>query len=250
MPKIIEYPKGNFKSSLDLAEAVSSLGGSCDRESCAHKMGLKMSGAFGTKIGTTAKYELISTDKGKLQITELYKVIKNAYDDVERKKFETEAFLKPEVFNKLYERFKGSELPVDMLSKLLIREYEVEEKQAVRVSKYFIDGLQYLNLLDGNNKLFDNTTSEDVEEDYVEIEEEKDLPTKSNYASPYLPEKPNAQILHIENKNNTLNRVEKETTDFIVHIMGPGIDSQIVIKEEEDLLIVDAMLKKVKKKLQ
>ena len=250
MPKIIEYPKGNFKSSLDLAEAVSSLGGSCDRESCAHKMGLKMSGAFGTKIGTTAKYELISTDKGKLEITELYKVIKNAYDDVERKKFETEAFLKPEVFNKLYERFKGSELPVGMLSKLLIREYEVEEKQAVRVSKYFIDGLQYLNLLDGNNKLFDNTTSEDVEEDYVEIEEEKDLPTKSNYTSPYLPEKPNAQILHIENKNNTLNRIEKETTDFIVHIMGPGIDSQIVIKEEEDLLIVDAMLKKVKKKLQ
>ena len=137
-----------------------------------------------------------------------------------------------------------------MLSKLLIREYDVEDKQAERVSKYFIDGLQYLNLLDGDNKLLDYATGEEVEEDYVEIEEENDLPTKSNYASPYLPEKPSAQILHIENKNNTLNRIEKETTDFIVHIMGPGIDSQIVIKEEEDLLIVDAMLKKVKKKLQ
>jgi len=249
MPKIIEYPKGNFKSSLELAEAVSSLGGSCDRESCASKMGLKISGAFGTKIGTTARYELISTEKGKLQITELYKLIKNAYNDDERKKFETEAFLKPEVFNKLYDRFKGLELPVGMLSKLLIREYEVEENQAVRVSKYFIDGLQYLNLLDGNNKLLDNTI-EEVEEDYAEIEEEKDLPVRTEYSSPYLPEKPTAQILHIENKNNSANRVEKETTDYIVHIMGPGIDSQIVIKEEEDLLIVDAMLKKVKKKLQ
>ena len=249
MPKLIEYPKGSFKNSLELAEAVSSLGGSCDRESCAHKMGLKMSGAFGTKIGTTAKYELISSEKGKLQVTELYKLIKNAYDDVERKKFETEAFLKPEVFSKLYDRFKGSELPVGMLSKLLIREYNAEEKHASPVSKYFIDGLKYLNLLDDNNNLL-NSAIEEVEESYAEIEDGNDLPMKSNYSSPYLSDKPSAQILHIENKNNTTNRVEKDSTDFIVHIMGPGIDSQIVIKEEEDLLIVDAMLKKVKKKLQ
>lgn len=251
MPKIIEYPKGNFKSSLELAEAVSSLGGSCDRESCAHKMGLKMSGAFSTKIGTTVKFELITNEKGKLQITELYKLIKNAYNDDERKKFETDSFLKPGVFNKLYERFKGSELPISMLSKLLIREYDVEEKQAASVARYFIDGMKYLGLLDENNFLSSKSVGES-NEGYAEFEEEEEsaVLTKSNYKNDYSKDKPTAQILHIENRNDASNLVEREPTDFIVHIIGPGIDSQIVIKEEEDLLIVDAMLKKVKKKLE
>lgn len=251
MPKIIEYPKGNFKSSLELAEAVSSLGGSCDRESCAHKMGLKMSGAFATKIGTTVKYELITNEKGKLQITELYKLIKNAYDEDERKKFETDSFLKPVVFDKLYERFKGSELPTNVLSKLLIREYDVEEKQATSVARYFIDGMKHLGLLDENNFL-SNKLDQETDQDYEEFEEENEsaVSTKLNYKNDYSQDKPTAQILHIENRNDTTNLVEREPTDFIVHIIGPGMDSQIVIKEEEDLLIVDAMLKKVKKKLE
>ncbi len=250
MPKIVDYPKGTFKNSLELAEAVSSLGGSCDRESCAHKMGLKMSGAFGTKIGTTVKYELITNERGKLQVSELYKLIKNAYTEEERKKFEKDAFLKPAIFLKLYERFKGAELPVSMLPKLLIREYDVEEKQATPVSKYFVSGLKYLNLLDDNNNLT-NTNEDETEEEFTEIEDDisDTLPVNTNFTNPYNTEKPTAQILHIENKNDNTSRIEKEPTDFIVHIIGPGMDSQIVIKEEEDLLIVDAMLKKVKKKL-
>ena len=36
---------------------------------------------------------------------------------------------------------------------------------------------------------------------------------------------------------------------FTVRIKGPGMDSLIVINEEEDLLIVKAMLRKVEKRL-
>ena len=35
-----------------------------------------------------------------------------------------------------------------------------------------------------------------------------------------------------------------------MRIKGPGIDSLIVVNEEEDLDIVDVMLKKVKKRLE
>ena len=41
----------------------------------------------------------------------------------------------------------------------------------------------------------------------------------------------------------------KEEKEFSVKIQGPGINSTLVIREEEDLDIVEVMLKKVRKKL-
>lgn len=247
MPKILDYPKSSFIQSLVMAEAIDSLGGNCDKESCAHQMGLKPSGAFNKRIGGAVKYELIITSKGRLSITDLYKSIKNAYNDDERNLIKKESFLKPPVYRTLYDTFKGKKLPVGILDKYLIREFGVDDRNASAVSNNFLKDMESIGLL-VNDVVVDNDI-EEIEEFEAEEETSQDLtPTKADYKPKYVDDTRASQILHIENKGQ-VGSLQKGTNEFIVHIIGPGMDSQLVIKEEEDLLIVNAMLQKVKKKL-
>lgn len=240
MPKIIDYPKSSFKNSIDMAEAISALGGKCDKNICANKMGLKYSGAFIKRIGAALKFNLVSTGKGNLMITDLYSSIKNAYTPEEEQQFKIEAFLSPPVFNDLYNRFKGKKIPIEILDKLLIREYDVQESVASVVAKYFKEGAKFVGLLDETNTLSTQDFSKDndsVLEESLEdgdelnsIQDDQEQPRMQNTSIP------SNQIINYKN-------------EFMVHISGPGMDSKLVIKEEEDLFIVEAMLKKVKSKL-
>ena len=240
MPKQLDYPRVSFKDSLDLMEAVGLLGGQCDKETCAAKMGLKMSGAFTARIGAAARFGLISSKTGGVALTELSDSIRNAYNDVEASKFKLQSFLTPPTFGAIFERFSNAELPVGILSKILVREYDVEENKASAVSKYFIGGLKDLGLLDGNNRI--NAPS-------IGQVEEVAIATEIDNTEDSSDSKPQTQILHIESTQVKNEIVSKESNEFAIRITGPGIDSQIVVREEDDLLIVEAMLNKVKKKL-
>ena len=171
MPKNIDYPRSSFKASLELAEAVYSLGGSCTVESCADQMGKKVSGGFRAIIGGALKFGLIDSKGGQLSNTQLYKNIHLAYTDEERKGYEREAFLKPPVFSELIQKFSGIKLPA-ILNKMLEREYEVDAEKAGRIAKYFIDGSKSVGLIDGDNKVtaFDSKEQDDTEEEENSLE--------------------------------------------------------------------------------
>lgn len=251
MPKILDYPKSSFANSMNMATAIDALGGSCEKESCADQMGLKLTGAFSKRISAAVKYNLITSTKGRLAITDLYKSIKNAYDDDEEQLRKKEAFLTPPVYNSLYETFKGKKLPVNILDKYLIREFGVEDKNASTVANIFLKDLKSIGLIE-NELIIDIENGAEVEEiDEVITEEDVQddlMPVKPSYNPKYADSNRPSQILHIENKNKE-GKIERNPNEFVVHIIGPGMDSEIVVKEEEDMLIVEAMLKKVKKKL-
>jgi len=155
MPKLIDYPLASFSNSLELAEAVNYMGGKCTYETCAHKMGRQVSGSFKTIIGAAVKYNLVNSGKGNLVITDLFKNIKHSYNQEEKRKYYLEAFLHPSLFQHIYEKFSGKELPIKMLDKVLIREYQVEESNASRVVKYFVEGAKFIEVLDDEGKLRD-----------------------------------------------------------------------------------------------
>lgn len=253
MAKIIGYPRSSFKASMELAEAVYSLGGNCTKESCADEMGKKMSGGFTSIIGAAVKFELVQSKKGELLTSDLFNKIKLSYDEDEKKKYEKEAFLKPPVFQKLTEKLSGKTLP-SYLDKFLIREFEVDKDRASRVAKYFIEGAKFVELFDnqGRIQLENNINDETVDEEYSDFEDVTSNNETINAVIPALSnkEKASTQILHIDNSITNSEKINAKSDEYIVHISGPGINSQIVIREEDDLDIVNAMLKKVKKKLQ
>lgn len=239
MAKQIEYPRASLKNSLELAKAVDDLGGNCSTEMAADKLNKKVSGAFTALVGSAVRFELITSKKGQLETSQLYRDYKLAYSKDEANKALTAAFLKPPLFHRIFERFQGRELPLTHFEKLLIREFEVPDAISSRVSKYFLDGAKQCGLLGANHVLSANTVENGVieaEDDAETGDEETDI-SQQNQAK-------------VQNKINEQNQeVTARDTDYSVRIKGPGMDSVIVIHEEEDLLIVQAMLKKVQKKL-
>lgn len=233
MPKVIEYPSGSFGKALELANAVDYLGGNCTVQSCADRLNKKVSGGFGMLISSAIKHGLITRKREELFTTQLYKDIKLAYTDEEKTANLRKAFLSPVLYKRIYERFKGKELPVQMLDKLLIREFSVEADLGSRISGYFVDGVKYLNLLDGS-KLVD-----------LDIENELAAP-ENNGEEDKENEKENSLSSNVTNP--TAENVVHNSA-YVIHIKGPGMDSKITINEEDDFLILEAMTRKIKKKL-
>jgi len=233
MPKIINYPRTSFQKCLDLADAADSLGGSCDKDTCAEKMGLKVTGSFTAAIADAQKFNLIDYEKGTISVTDQYKLIKHSYSEEERKIHLSNSFLEPEVYDKLYDKFLGRVLPSDMLDKILIREFDVDEKNASRVSNYFIDGLEEFNLIDdkGVVNAINNPESKVSEAEITDNSSKKD----SN-----ISEKFSQQLVKKDDLNNHF---------FTVHINGPGLNSQIRLTDENDFLILEATLNKAKNEL-
>lgn len=237
MPKIIEYPRASFQRVLEMADAVDYLGGKCSVQSCADKLKVKVTGAFTALISAAKKHGLVESSKDALVVTDIYKKVKLAYDDDERRQNLRLAFLAPPTYNKVYEKFKGRVLPIQMLDKLLIREFGVDSDVAQRISNYFIEGAKVCELL-VDNKLIDFTNGTSLESN-EEIKNENEPAAFNNDNKKPLSE---------------THKMESSTTSdsvgsYIVHIYGPGMNSKLTIDEEEDLIILDAMISKLKKRM-
>ncbi len=239
MPRTVDYPHASFKAVFEVASAVDYLGGSCSIESCADRMKKKVSGAFKSTISASIKHGLITSKKDVLSITELFRLHKLGYNEQEKLEFLRKAFLMPGLYTKIYERFRGKELPVSMLDKLLIREFNVEEIYASRVSGYFVDGAKMTNLLD-NGKLVDDLSLK-ITEEVEETTQSEQGATTTNYDLEKLQEDSSFKTIEIPISTN------KDL--FTVMIIGPGMNTKIEINEEDDLLILNAMINKIKKKL-
>jgi hypothetical protein len=235
---MVDYPRASFARALKLAESVDYLGGKCTFDTCSHKMGMTVNGGFKDIVGAAVKFNLVQNSKGSLTNTELYKLIKYAYNDEEKVINYRKAFFSAPIFNNIYDRFKGKELPIEMLDKILIREFGIDESITSRVKKYFIEGAKFIGILDEKNILATFSLEENTTAEIIEPE-----PENTNNGAP---DNSPATIKPSFDNFIILNDSSKE---YIVHIKGPDIDSRIIINEEEDLDIVNVMLNKLRKKV-
>lgn len=236
MAKIIDYPRASLQNALQLAEGVASLGGSCKAETAAEKTGRKISGAFHALVSSAVRYGLISSKNGVLVTMPLFRSIKLAYSEEERNKLLVEALLSPPLFKSLADRFNGLAIP-SHFEKLLIREFNVPEDMASRVDAYFVQGAKMTGLISADGKLrLEKLADESAEFDADEV------PTQNE----------NSLSTEEINLNNGLNssKVQNSQTEYSISFKGPGLNSTIVISELDDLIIVEAILSKVKKKLE
>ncbi|WP_313181405.1 hypothetical protein [Sphingobacterium siyangense] len=235
MPKIKNYPDAAFEKCLELAYAIESLGGECLSATAAEKLNRTESGGYGVLVSATVKHGLITNIKSTLKITDLFKKIIHAYTEDEALVFKREAFLKPEVFKLIYERLKGKKLDISILGKVFIREYDVDSKSAQKVAGYFIKGIKLLGLLDQQDNLLNvefgliSENSDISAEEDIAVEEVKVEDVKS----------PEFTIMQRPFSTN-----EEE---YIIHLKGPTIDSRLVIKDEDDFVILTSYINKIRK---
>ncbi len=232
MPRLIDYPRASFKNGQEIAYAVDYIGGSSTIESCAEKMGKKVSGAFNALISSGVKHGLVSMKKEILTTTDLFQILKLAYNKAEKTETLRKSFLHPPLYKKIYERYKGKDLPISMLDKILIREFEVEEAHASRVAGYFIEGAKSVELLE-NGKIVDLAKLSSSE--LNDIEKEKYNIGENNSNGPI-------------NRTNNIN-LNHNGNSFTIAINGPGMDINVIINEEDDFFILEPIFNKIKKQL-
>lgn len=247
MPKVVDYPLFPFARVMELAHTVDYLGGSCTIADCAHHMKKKISGGFGVLISSAIKHDLVHRKGDRLSISDLYKKIKFSYSPAEKIAAQRLSFLHPVLYRKVYDRFKGKELPLPMLDKLLIREFQVEEKASIKIAGYFVDGLKPLQLIrDGKLLAVDNDAiAAVIKEEPVQMSIPLAPPEEEQ-------QKGNVQhsLTDTEDKNNRTSYPEQDNTDkFVISIQGNGINSTMNIDTQEDFQIVEAILAKIKRKL-
>ena len=229
MPRAVEYPRRSLSDALKLAETVSSLGGKCSVETCAESMKRKVSGAFAALVNAAVKYGLVTSKSGELAVTEQFNRYRLAYDEEEKRELLRQAFLNVPLFSQVFTQFRNGELPPgDILTKILIREFEVNENLASALYLYFIEGATESGLLSEDGKF--------VESDVAERDGEQ-TPVHDEAG-------------HQEHAPQPIATSVAADGEFSITIAGPGLNSTLAIREPEDLLIVDAMLKKVQRKLE
>ena len=229
MPSPVEYPRRSLRYALKLAEAVASLGGKCSVETCAEGMKKKVSGAFTALVSAAVKYGIVTSKSGQLAVTEQFNKYRLAYDEEEKRELLRQAFLNVPLFSQVFTRFRNGKLPPgDILTKILIREFGVNENRASAIHQYFIEGATESGLLTEDGKF--------VESDAAEREVEQ------------TPVHDDAD--HQEHAPQPIATSVATDGEFSITIAGPGLNSTLVIREPEDLLIVNAILQKVERKLE
>jgi hypothetical protein len=231
MPKVIEYPRSSLKRALELAETVDRLGGECTDQSAAHHMGNKVGGAFSALIAAAVKFGLVSNTKGKLKTEPLYQDYKLAYSELEKQAALRRAFLSAPLFAAIAKRFEGQVLPAHF-EKLLIREHHVSEDFASRIVGYFTEGAKESGIIAPDGTV--NSNPQNITGEGALVAGAEDLIGPIN-TPPELKPPTDTSTAFIRG--------------YTVRVTGPGIDSTIAIKDEEDLEIVEVTLKKVRKLL-
>lgn len=236
MKKTSYYPRASFESSLELANAVSDLGGSCTSEMAAEKLGKKVSGAFSAIISAAVAFGLLINNRGQLDITNLFKNYKLAYTPEEEIRELRTAFLTPQLFTEIVERFNNKSLPLSHFEKLLIKEFNIPDNYSSRVERYFIDGAKKCEILSDDGFINYRTLQEDniLEEPVIS---DKESPS----TAPVLSPPPYEQQKPLE--------WNKESQNYSILITGPNTNVNLVINDEDDLAIIDITLKKIKRML-
>lgn len=234
MPRISDFPRASLSKAVELARAVDSLGGQCDPEMAAGKLGRKIGGAFKDLIAAASKYGFVESRKQRLYTTNRFRDLKLAYDEKSEVDIFQEAFLGVPLFLKIADRFEGKKLPRDIFEKLLVKEFEVPEVMAGRVATYFIEGAKTTGLLGPDDIVLRvaSQVGDRVADDSTSEREEGE---------------------NGEQQNNAQFSSQPPSTDhgqYTVSIRGPGIQTDIAIHEVDDLDIVEVMLRKVRRKLE
>ncbi|AQT61117.1 hypothetical protein [Cellvibrio sp. PSBB023] len=192
-------------------------------------------GQAATVLGTLRMYGLLlKAPHRKDVISEDIKRFRFTPYDEEKSQLANKWLRTPKLFSTVLTKYQGN-LPSDpALRYELIREYNFTEETANKFIKILKESIDFANSFSSASK----GSTNDFEEKF-----EDGIESEIN-SSNMKDEKMDSDLVGMQ-----VNPQTPVGGGFKVQITGPGMNSSIDINEEEDLLIVEAMLRKVSKKL-
>jgi len=188
-------------------------------------------GAAATVLGTLRMYGLITKAHNRRdQISESVKRYKFTPYDHEKAEIAKSWLESPKLYQEVISKYEGT-FPSEAAFRYdLIQEFAFTESSANKFMKQFNESEQFVNELRNEIPQEDGLINSN-EENVDEIEQDTEIKEAITAAPP----------IHI--------MPDAQEGAYSVHIQGPGINSNIAVNEEDDLLIVEVMLNKIRKKI-
>lgn len=146
----IEFPYADLESAVGLVEALNSHAGmSCqDAELAAWLDQTPTSGTYRSRRAAARMFGLIEMAQGRVSITSLGREALNG------RAARADAFLRPELFGKMYEQFRGQTLPPPPAIERHMEQLGVSPKQKDRARQVFQKSAQYAGYIDAATSRF------------------------------------------------------------------------------------------------
>lgn len=129
----VSFPYYNLDSAVEVASKIhDQAGGSCTRDQLAPMLGYSgtKNGGFLSRLGAARMFGLVEEINGSLRPTALASQIYAPIHSADAQRGKVQAFLNVELFNRVYDRFKGQSLPNEQgLENLLRNELKVVPAQ-------------------------------------------------------------------------------------------------------------------------
>ena len=113
----VSYPYFDLTDSISVARVIhENRGSSCTPDQLASELKYKstLSGTYQTRVSAAKQFGLVRSDNGNIYVTDRARTILAPILENEAKRLRVDAFLEVNLFNQVYEKFKGTTLPSKM----------------------------------------------------------------------------------------------------------------------------------------
>lgn len=144
----LTFPYADLESCVEVAQTLHDRAGtSCEQTELAAYMNQSATGGtFRTRISAAKMFGLIDTGQGRATITELGR---DALAGSPRERAaRVQAFLNPELFNRMYEQNKGHTLPPPAAVERQMEQMGISPKQKERARQTFVKSATYAGFID------------------------------------------------------------------------------------------------------
>jgi len=202
--------------------------GGHDRESLADGMGFSgVTGAVAPKIAALVYFGFLEKKGSIYCLSQSSRRVTDPLSDDEKKDEIKAAFKRPTLYADLLEKFEPDGGIPARLEVHLHRSHGIADKAAGRAADIFRKSAIYAEIMDDDGRFISESN---LESDIV--------------AEVTVKAKDNPELSAVAEKSTPMAMFN--TTGYTVSISGPKLQFSVIVSDETDLMIIDAMLKKVR----
>ncbi len=132
-----EFPHLRIEDAIAVAKIIDECGGSATKANISEGLG-KKGGNLAGHITNASRYGLLE-GRGSFKLTPLGKMILYPTEEGQDTRAKIQAFLGVGIFKAIYERFKGKYPRDDLFQNILVHDYQMDKKDAIRVTNIIKD---------------------------------------------------------------------------------------------------------------
>jgi hypothetical protein len=235
------YPGAALEECVQLVIKIKrNLGsGKHDRASLAHGMGYsKLTGSVNPKIAALVYFGFLDKKGALYWLSESSKKVTDPLTDDEKLNEIRDAFHRPTLFADLLSKFEPDGGIPARLEVHLHRDHGIADNATGKAAEIFRKSAVFAGIMDVDGRFLTSSVASCAEDDDIHEELDEQVEDENSTNPP--------KSTRAKKANFSTEVASTNVNDYTVSISGPKLQFSVIVSDETDLLIIEAMLKKVR----